>query len=152
MPSNGEDLSGNNKMSKDSNNDNDGGSGGGVRDKKGDNGRTSTSRGGSLTLALEDANTSVGAVTINCINGSSLGRLHHHSSGVGMATSLESIAVLMSNAGTAGVLGDLLLNTGTASIGNSGALDIGSDLSASGSGGSIAMQSWWALEPTLGGR
>ncbi len=36
MPSNGEDLCGNNKMSKDSNNDNNGGSGEGVRDKMGD--------------------------------------------------------------------------------------------------------------------
>ncbi len=37
MPSNGEDLSGDNKMSKDSDNDNDGGSGGGVWDKRGHN-------------------------------------------------------------------------------------------------------------------
>jgi hypothetical protein len=37
MPSNGEDLSGDKKMSKDSNNDNDGGSGGGVWDKRGHN-------------------------------------------------------------------------------------------------------------------
>jgi hypothetical protein len=36
-------------------------------------------------------------------------------------------------------LGDLYLNTGTASIGNSGALDIRSDLSASSSGGSSAI-------------
>jgi hypothetical protein len=34
---------------------------------------------------------------------------------------------------------DLLLNTGTARVGNSGALDIGSGLSASGLGGSIAI-------------
>ncbi len=37
MPSKGEDLSGNDKMSKDSNNDNNGSSGGGVGDKRGDN-------------------------------------------------------------------------------------------------------------------
>jgi hypothetical protein len=59
--------------------------------------------------------------------------------GVGTATSLGSIAVLTSNAGTAGVLGDLLMNTGTASIGNSGALGIESGLSASGLGISIAI-------------
>jgi hypothetical protein len=35
MPSNGEDLSGNDKMSKDSNNEDNGGSGGGVGDKRG---------------------------------------------------------------------------------------------------------------------
>ena len=35
-------------------------------------------------------------------------------------------------------VGDLLLNTGTVSVGGSGALDIRSGLSASGSGGSIA--------------
>ncbi len=37
VSSNGEDLSGIYKMSKDSNNEEDGGSGGGVRDKGGDN-------------------------------------------------------------------------------------------------------------------
>ncbi len=63
--SNGEDLSSNNKMSKDSNNYNNGGSGGGVRDERGNNGRTSTSSGGSLTLILGDDNTSRGAVTID---------------------------------------------------------------------------------------
>ncbi len=35
------------------------------------------------------------------------------SSSVGMATSLGSMAVLTSNAGTLGMLGDLLWNTGT---------------------------------------
>jgi hypothetical protein len=35
IPSHGEDLSGDNKMSKDSGNDDNEGSGGGVRDKKG---------------------------------------------------------------------------------------------------------------------
>ncbi len=39
VPSNGEDLSGNDKMSEDSNNDDNGHSGGGVRDKRRDNGR-----------------------------------------------------------------------------------------------------------------
>jgi hypothetical protein len=39
VPSNGEDLSGNDKMSKDSNDDNKGGSGGGGRDGRGNNGR-----------------------------------------------------------------------------------------------------------------
>ncbi len=65
VPSNGEDLSGKDKMSEDSNNDKDGGSGVGVRDERGDNGRTSTSSGRSLTLALGDGNTSRGAVTID---------------------------------------------------------------------------------------
>ncbi len=37
MPSNGEDLSGHDKMSKDSDNDDDGSSGGDVWDKRGDN-------------------------------------------------------------------------------------------------------------------
>ena len=37
MPSNGEDLSGDNKMIKNSNDDNGGSSGGGVRDKRGTN-------------------------------------------------------------------------------------------------------------------
>jgi hypothetical protein len=41
--------------------------------------------------------------------------------------------------GTEGVSSDLLLNTGTASVGNSGTLDIRSGLSASISGGSIAI-------------
>ena len=48
-----------------------------------------------------------------------------HTSGVGMATSFGSVAVLTSNAGTADMLGDLLLSTGTVSVDNSGALDIG---------------------------
>jgi hypothetical protein len=37
MPSNGENLSGNDEMSKNSDNDDNGHSGGGVRDKRGDN-------------------------------------------------------------------------------------------------------------------
>jgi hypothetical protein len=41
------------------------------------------------------------------------------------ATSSRSVATSTSNAGTVGVLGDLLLSSGTVSIGNSGALDIG---------------------------
>jgi hypothetical protein len=45
-------------MSEDSNNENNGGRGGGVRDKRGDNGRTSTISDRSLTLALGDGNTS----------------------------------------------------------------------------------------------
>ncbi len=43
------------------------------------------------------------------------------SSGVGIATSSGHVAGLTSNTGIAGILGDLLLNTGTASIGNSSA-------------------------------
>ncbi len=43
VPSNGEDLCGDNKMSKDSDNDDNGGSGGGVRDKRGDNSKQSRS-------------------------------------------------------------------------------------------------------------
>ena len=58
------------------------------------------------------------------------------SSSVGMATSSKSVTILTSNAGTAVVLGDLLLGTGTASVGNNGALDIKSGLSASSLGGS----------------
>jgi hypothetical protein len=55
MERNGEDLSGKNKMSKDSKNsmmvvD--------VRDRRGDNGRTSTSSSGSLTLASGVGHTS----------------------------------------------------------------------------------------------
>jgi hypothetical protein len=45
--------------------------------------------------------------------------------GTGTATSFGSVAVLMSNAGTVGVTGDLLLGTGAVSVGDSGALDIG---------------------------
>ncbi len=45
--------------------------------------------------------------------------------GVGMATSSGSVAVLMSNPGTAGMLGDLLMNIGTASVGNSDPLGLG---------------------------
>jgi hypothetical protein len=140
IPRLGEDLSSNSKMSKESNYDKDDGSGGGVRDKRGDNGWTLTSSGGSLTLALGDGNISRGAVAMDGVNGSTaLGGSITISSGVGMATSLGSVVVLTSNAGTAGVLDDLLLNTETASVGNSGALDIGSGLSASSSGGSIAI-------------
>jgi hypothetical protein len=65
LPSNGEDLSSDNKMSKASNYDNKCGSGGGVRDRRGDNGRTSTSSSGSLTLASRDGITSKGALTID---------------------------------------------------------------------------------------
>ena len=61
------------------------------------------------------------------------------SPGVGMVTSSGSMTVLMSNAGTAVGLGDLPLSAGTASVGGSGALDIGSGSSASGLGGSIAV-------------
>jgi hypothetical protein len=61
------------------------------------------------------------------------------SSGAGMAKSSGSVAVSTSNTGTAGVSGDLSLNTGTASIGDSGPLDTRSGLSVSGSGRSIAI-------------
>ncbi len=112
MPSNREDLSGNVKMNS----------------------------SGILTPALGDCNTSGGAVTINCGDGSMvLGGPITSSSGFGTSTSLESMAVWRSNAGTAGVLGDSLLNTGTARVGNSGALDIKSGSSTSGSGISIAI-------------
>ncbi len=48
------------------------------------------------------------------------------SSSIGRATSFGSGAILMSNAGTAGMTGNLVsLSTGTASVDNSGALDIG---------------------------
>ncbi len=88
MPSMEKGWSGDNKMSKDSNKCNNGGSGGGVRDKRGDNWSTLTSSGGSLTLASGDDNTSRGAVTINGIDGSTaLGSSITISSGVGTATS-----------------------------------------------------------------
>ncbi len=82
-----------------------------------------------------------GAVTIAGTNGSmASGCSITISSGVGKATSARSVAVTKSNAGTAGMLGDLLMNTGTARVvGNSGALGVWSGLSASGSGGSIAI-------------
>ncbi len=108
MLSNGEDLSGDKEMSKDSNNGDHGGSGRGVRDKRGGNGRTSTSSGGSLTLASGDGNTSRGAVAIDGIDGSTaLGGSITISLDFGMATSSGSVAVSMSNTGTAGMLGDL---------------------------------------------
>ena len=89
-------------------------------------GLSSTSSGGSMTLASRDGNTSGGTVAINGGNGNmASGSSITFSSGVGTATSFGSVAVLMSNAGTAGVMGDLLLSTGTASVGDSGALDIG---------------------------
>jgi hypothetical protein len=69
--------------------------------------------------------------------------------GVGMATSLGSMAVLTSKVGTVGVLGVSSLNTGTVRVGNSGTLDIKSGLSASGSG--VALQYQWALAPTSEG-
>ena len=65
-------------------------------------------------------------MTINGGDGSTaLGGFITISSGVGTATSSRSVATLTSNAGTVGVSGDLVLSTGTASVGNSGALDIG---------------------------
>ena len=89
-------------------------------------GLSSTSSGGSLTLASGDGNTSRGAVTINGGNCSTAsGGSITISSGIGMATSFGSVAAWASNAGTVGVSGDLLLSTGTASVGNSSALDIG---------------------------
>ncbi len=119
MPSYGKDLSGNDKMCRDSDNEDDGGSGGGGRDKRGDNGRTLTSSGGSLTLASGDGNTSGGAVTIDGGGGSTaLGGSITILSGVGTATSSGSVGVLTSNAGTVGMSGDLLWNTGTACVGD----------------------------------
>ncbi len=101
-------------------------------------GLSSTSSGRSLTLALGDGNTSRGAVTIDGGNNSmALDGSITISLGIGTATSSGCIAVLTNNAGTAVVSGDLLLNTATASIGNSGTLDIWSGLSASSLGGSI---------------
>ncbi len=74
---------------------------------------------------------------IDCVDGSmALGGSITISSGVGMATSSGSVAVSKSSAETVGMLGDLLLNTGTARLGD-GALGIGSGLSASGLGASI---------------
>jgi hypothetical protein len=93
-----------------------------------------------LTLALGDGNISGGAVTIDGGNGSmALCGSVTILLGVGRATSLVSVAVSTNNAGTAGVSGDLLTNTGTVSLGNSGALGIGSGLSASGLSGSNAI-------------
>jgi hypothetical protein len=140
MLSTGKGLSSDNEMGRDSDDDNDDGSGVGVRDKKGGNGRTSASSSKSLILASGDGNTSGRAVTIDGVDGSmALGCSITISLGVGFATSLGSIAILARNAGRAGALGDLSLNTGTASVGDSGALDIGRGLSASGLGGGSAI-------------
>ena len=88
----------------------------------------------------QDGNTHEGAVPIDGSNGSTaLGSSITISSGMCMTTSSESVTILTSNAGTAGMLGYLLLSTGTVSIGNSGTLDVGSGSSASGLGGSIAI-------------
>ncbi len=59
--------------------------------------------------------------------------------GIGTATSSGSIAVWTRHAGTVGKLGDLLLDTGTKSVGGSGASVIGSGLPASSLGGSSAI-------------
>jgi hypothetical protein len=53
------------EMCEDSNDDNNGSSGGGIGNKMRDNGRTLTCSGGILTLALGDGNTSGGAVIID---------------------------------------------------------------------------------------
>ena len=58
---------------------------------------------------------------------------------MGMATSSGSVVVSTSNAGVSGVSGDLLLDTGSVHVGDSGSIDIVSGSSASGSGGSIAI-------------
>jgi hypothetical protein len=106
-------------MSRDSNSDDDGRSAGGRRDKRWNNGRTSTSSDGSLILASGDGNTSGGAVTIDGGSGSTaLGGSITISLGVGMATSLGSVAVSTSNAETVGMLADLWWNTGTVCVGN----------------------------------
>ncbi len=88
-------------------------------------GSTSTSIGGSLTLALGIGNTSGGTVTIDGGDGSAAsdGSITI-SLGIGTATSSGSVIVSTSNAGTVGVPGDLLLSTGTLSVGDSGTLDI----------------------------
>ncbi len=89
-------------------------------------------------------------MTIDGINGSmAFGGSIITSLGGGMATSLGSVTVLISDAGTAGMLDDSSLSTGTVSVDDSGTLDIKSGLSASGLGGSL--QSQWALAPTLEG-
>ncbi len=99
-----------------------------------------TSSGGSLTLASGDGNISGGAVTIDGVNGTiAPGGFITISLGIGMATSLGCVALSKSNAGTAGMVGDLFLNTGTVRVGDSGALGIGRGASASGSGSSIAI-------------
>ena len=89
-------------------------------------GSTSTSIGGSLTLASGIGNTSGGTVTIDGGDGSAAsdGSITIPS-GIGTATSSGIVVVSTSNAGTVGVSGDLLLSTGTLSVGNSGTLDIG---------------------------
>ncbi len=83
-------------------------------------GSSLTSSGKSLTLASGDGKTIGGTVAIGGGDGSvSSGGSTTFPSGVGAATSFGSVAVLMINAGTAGVTGDLLLSTGTVSVGNS---------------------------------
>ncbi len=65
-------------------------------------------------------------MTIIGTNGSTaLGGSVTISSGVGKATSLGSVAISKSNAGTMGMLGDLSLNTKTARVGNSGPWALG---------------------------
>ncbi len=92
-----------------------------------------------MTLTSGDGNTSSGGVPIKEGDGSmALGSFITISLGVSKATSFLSVAVSTSSAGTAGVLGDLLLSTGNATVGDSGTMDIGTGLSVSGLGGSIA--------------
>ena len=101
-------------------------------------GLSSTSGNGSLTLTSGDDNTSGGGVTIKEGDGSmATGGFITISLGVGTTTSSESVAVSTSSTEPAGVLGDLSLSTGNATVGNSGTVDIGTGLSMSGLGGSI---------------
>ncbi len=99
-----------------------------------------TRSSGVLTLASEDGSTSGGAVTIDGSDGTTaLGGSITILLGICTSTSLGSVAVLTSNAGTVVVLGDLLLNNRILSIGDSCSLGIWSGLSASGSGCSISI-------------
>ncbi len=80
-------------------------------------GSSATSTDGILTLALGDGHTSRGAVTIDGGDGSmALGGSITISLGVGTATSSGSVAISTSNTGTAGMLGDLSLTPGAASM------------------------------------
>ncbi len=90
-------------------------------------------------------------MTIVGTNGSTaLGGSITISSGVGMAISLGRVAVSNSNTGTAGILGELSLKTGTARVGDSDALGI-LGVSRLHPAWVVALQSQWALAPTSEG-
>ncbi len=79
---------------------------------------------GAPYLALGDGTTSGEVVRIEEGNVSTAsGGFITISSGVGMSTGLESVAVSTSSRGTVGVLSDLPLSTGDATVDNGGTVD-----------------------------